>query len=163
MEKLAEAISGYLRMQIEAGADAVQIFDSHAGLLSDQDFWEASGRWIERIVRSLEGRVPVIVFAKGAHGNFKQLAGCGANILGIDWNINLSEVRGNLPAKVGVQGNLDPFLLATNPQAVRKAALGILEQMRGFNGHIFNLGHGVTPAAKLENIESLVDTVRNFK
>ncbi len=163
MEKLTEAISGYLRMQIEAGAEALQIFDSHAGLLSDRDFWAASGEWLERIVRSIGGKVPVIVFAKGAHGNWDQLAGCGAQALGVDWNIRLADVRRRLPVGVAVQGNLDPFLLTTNPEAVRAAATQILEQMRGLNGHIFNLGHGVTPGAKLENIESLVHTVRGFK
>lgn len=164
MEKLAAAVSGYLQMQIDAGVDAVQIFDSHAGLLSDQDFWPASGMWIQRIVQSLKASgVPVIVFAKGAHGSWKELSNCGANVLGIDWTINLAEVRLRLPEKVGVQGNLDPFLLSTNPEAVTKAASSILEQMRGLTGHIFNLGHGVTPAAKLENIGALVNTVRSFK
>jgi uroporphyrinogen decarboxylase len=163
MEKLAMAVSGYLQMQIEAGAEAVQIFDSHAGLLSDQDFWPASGIWIQRIVESLKGRVPVIVFAKGAHGSWNHLSNIGANILGVDWNVNLADVRRRLPPKMGVQGNLDPFLLTTNPEAVTAAALEILNEMRGMNGHIFNLGHGVTPAAKLENIQALVDAVRNFQ
>jgi len=160
MEKLTLAICGYLRMQIEAGADAVQIFDSHAGLLSDVDFWPASGWWMQRIVESVRGEVPVIVFARGAHGNWAELAACGAQVLGVDWNIRLAEVRRRLPADVGVQGNLDPFLLTTNPGAVRAAALRILGEMRGLNGHIFNLGHGVPPGAKLENIETLVHTVQ---
>jgi uroporphyrinogen decarboxylase len=163
MEKLTQAIIGYLQLQIDAGADALQIFESHASNLSDVDFWAASGEWIQRIVRAIGGKVPVIVFAKGAHGNWDDLAGSGAQVLGVDWNIRLSEVRRRLPANVGVQGNLDPFLLTTNPDAVRSAAGRILEDMRGLTGHIFNLGHGVTPGAKLENIEALVHTVRSFK
>ena len=163
MEKLSRAVAGFLQLQIDAGAEAVQIFDSHGGGLSDGDFWPASGSWIKQIIDSLKGRVPVIVFAKGAHGAWNQLSDSGANVLGVDWNINLADVRRRLPDTVGVQGNLDPFLLTTNPEAVTAGARRILEDMRGLNGHIFNLGHGVTPAAKLKNIEALVKTVRSFQ
>jgi uroporphyrinogen decarboxylase len=162
MEKLTRAISGFLQLQIDAGADAVQIFDSLGGVLSDGDYWEASGRWVQEIVRSLKGRVPVIVFAKGAHGNWDELAASGANILGVDWNISLARVAQNLPSNVGVQGNLDPFLLTTGPEAVARETKRILREMRGRAGHIFNLGHGVPPNAKLECIESLVSTVRGW-
>lgn len=163
MDKLTRAISAYLQLQIDAGAEAVQIFDSLGGVLSDGNFGPASAVWIEQIVKSLKRRVPVIVFAKGTHGNWADLVRTGANILGVDWNIRLSEVRSGLPANVGVQGNLDPFLLCTNPAAVSAEATRLLNEMQGFSGHVFNLGHGVTPAAKLENIESLVSTVKSFK
>ncbi len=123
----------------------------------------ASGCWMKRIVASLNGRVPVIVFAKGAHGNWDDLVETGAQVLGVDWNVRLAEVRARLPARVGVQGNLDPFLLCTTPEAVAAETSRILREMRGQPGHIFNLGHGVPPNAKLENIESLVSAVRNFK
>jgi uroporphyrinogen decarboxylase len=83
-------------------------------------------------------------------------------VLGIDWNLRLSEVAGRLPASVGVQGNLDPFLLSTTPTAVTTETSRILGEMRGRRGHIFNLGHGVPPNAKLENIQALVDTVRGW-
>ena len=163
LEKLATAVSRFLQLQIDAGADAVQIFDSLGGVLSDGSFGQASAVWIKRIVDSLNGRVPVIVFAKGAHGNWAELVGTGAQVVGVDWNINLAKVASRLPDTIGVQGNLDPFLLTTVPEAVRTETQRILRQMRGRAGHVFNLGHGVPPNAKLENIASLVETVRAYE
>jgi uroporphyrinogen decarboxylase len=155
-------VAGFLQLQIDAGAEAVQIFDSLGGVLSDGDFAAASGRWIQQIVASLQGQVPVIVFSKGTHGNWEELVDTGAQVLGVDWNIRLAAVAGRLPKHVGVQGNLDPFLLSTTPDAVANGARRILREMSGRAGHIFNLGHGVPPSAKLENIESLVNAVRSF-
>ena len=163
MNKLAGAVSILLQLQIDAGADAVQIFDSLGGLLSDGSFEPVSGRWIRQIVQSLRGKVPVIAFAKGVHGNWNELAAIGAQVVGVDWNVRLADVRSRLPENVAVQGNLDPFLLATSPEAVAAETTRILREMRGRTGHIFNLGHGVPPDAKLENIQALVDTVRGFK
>ncbi|HWQ92374.1 MAG TPA: uroporphyrinogen decarboxylase [Clostridia bacterium] len=163
MEKLTEAVAGFLNLQIDAGADAVQIFDSLGGVLSDSNYREASAIWIKQIVTSLKRRVPVIVFGKGVHGNWADLVDTGAQILGVDWNVRLAEVRDRLPARIGVQGNLDPSLLSTTPAVVSAETGRILREMRGRKGHIFNLGHGVTPSAKLENIEALVATVRSSK
>jgi uroporphyrinogen decarboxylase len=162
MEKLTEAVTAFLQLQIDAGAEAIQIFDSLGGALSEGGFGPASAVWIRRIITSLNGQVPAIVFAKSVHGNWADLAGTGANILGADWNVRLAEVAAQLPAKVGVQGNLDPFLLCTTPEAVAAETRRILLEMCGRPGHIFNLGHGVPPKAKLENIESLVRTVQSF-
>jgi uroporphyrinogen decarboxylase len=156
-------VAEFLQLQIDAGVDAVQIFDSLGGLLSDGNFGAASAVWIKRIVDSLEGRVPVIVFAKGAHGNWQDLVETGAHVLGVDWNIRLKDVCARLPRNIGVQGNLDPFLLSTSPDAVSAETTRILHEMGGRPGHIFNLGHGVPPSAKLENIQALVDTVRQHK
>ena len=163
LEKLTAAVSRFLQLQIDAGVDAVQIFDSLSGVLADGSFGPASVVWMERIVASLKGRVPVIVFAKGAHGNWQELAATGAQVLGVDWNLNLAEVAARVPQNVGVQGNLDPFLLTTTPPVVRAETQRILRQMRGRAGHVFNLGHGVPPNAKLENIASLVETVRAYE
>ena len=163
LEKLTEAVTRFLQLQIHAGADAVQIFDSLGGVLSDGDFERASGRWIKQIVASLKGQVPVIVFSKGTHGNWDDLVDTGAQVLGVDWNVRVADVAARLPEHVGVQGNLDPFLLCTSPEAVAAGTGRILREMRGRPGHIFNLGHGVPPNAKLENIGALVETVRSFK
>jgi uroporphyrinogen decarboxylase len=163
LEKLTKAVASFLQLQIDAGADAVQIFDSLGGVLSDGDFASASACWIRQIVGSLKGQVPVIVFSKGTHGNWDELVATGAQVLGVDWNVRLADVGARLPARVGVQGNLDPFLLSTTPEAVAAGASRILREMQGRPGHIFNLGHGVPPSAKLENIESLVRAVRSFK
>jgi uroporphyrinogen decarboxylase len=115
---------------------------------------------MKQIITSLKRQVPVIVFSKGTHGNWDTLAASGAQVLGVDWNVRLCEVRAALPPRIGVQGNLDPFLLSTTPELVAAETRRILSEMRGQPGHIFNLGHGVPPTAKLENIESLVQTVK---
>jgi len=163
LEKLTQAVSDFLQLQIDAGADAVQIFDSLGGVLSEADFAAASGRWMKQIVGSLRGKAPVIVFSKGTHGSWDELVATGAQVLGVDWNVRLADVRARLPDRVGVQGNLDPFLLTTTPAVVAAETSRVLREMRGRPGHIFNLGHGVPPNAKLENIESLVSAVRSFK
>ncbi|HEY2124168.1 MAG TPA: uroporphyrinogen decarboxylase [Chthoniobacterales bacterium] len=161
--KLTEAIGIYLGMQIDAGVDAVQIFDSHGGLAPAQDFEALSGRWITQIVSALGGRVPVIVFSKGANASWKELIATGANVLGVDWNVRLGEWRRRLPKDVGIQGNLNPSLLVhATAREIAVATTRLLTEMRGRPGYIFNLGHGVPPAARLEAIQSLVDTVRNF-
>jgi len=163
LEKLTAAVTEFLQMQIDAGVDAIQIFDSLGGWLADNAFEAASAHWIRRIIRSLKGTVPIIVFSKGTHENWDALVATGAHVIGVDWTVPLASVQSRLPALIGVQGNLDPFLLNTRPEIVSVEATRLLEEMRGRKGHIFNLGHGVPPTAKLECIESLVDTVRNFK
>lgn len=162
-EKLTAGVIEFLQLQIEAGVDAVQIFDSLGGILAGNIYEPASARWIGKIIAALEGRVPVIVFAKGVHGNWEALLRTGAQAISVDWTTRLAEVRGRLPKSIAVQGNLDPLLLTTTPWIVAAEADAILESMRGHHGHIFNLGHGVPPNASLECIESLVTAVRNFK
>src|SRR6266478_5323854 len=105
LEKLSQAVSNFLHLQIDAGADAVQIFDSLGGVLSNADYEAASARWMKQIIASLQNRVPVIVFSKSTHGNWNTLVDTGAQILGVDWTVNLAETRARLPEHVGVQGN----------------------------------------------------------
>ncbi len=163
MKKLTEAVTECLRIQIEAGADAVQIFDSLGGELPATAYEEASASWIREIITGLGGRAPVIVFGKGVHGNWDALLRTGAQGFSVDWTLSLSDVRRQLPAQVAVQGNLDPLLLTTSAEVVAREARALLESMRGRGGHIFNLGHGVPPTAKLECLESLVSTVQGFQ
>jgi len=172
-EKLTAAVTAYLKMQVAAGVDVVQIFDSHGGHLAPTDFQEASGRWMGQIIAALNDgaqgtarptRVPVIAFSLGTHGNWNDLVGTGANIIGIDWETKLADVRKVIPEGIGLQGNLSPALLCdATPAVVATETRAVLEAMRGRCGHIFNLGHGLTPGAKLENIAAVIDTVRNFK
>lgn len=159
-EKLAEATTRYLQMQIDTGVDAIQIFDTLGGELPASIFNEASGRWIKQIIAGLKGNTPVIVFSKGTHGNWGDLIDTGASVLGVDMGVRLSEVAAKLPKHIAVQGNLDPALLASTPEAAATATKRILNEMKGRAGHIFNLGHGVTPESKLECIQAVVDTVR---
>src|SRR5665213_1503477 len=163
-EKLTTAVTAYLKMQIAAGVDAVQIFDSHGGHLAATEFQEASGRWTNQIIATLGGKVPVINFSLGTHGNWPDLITSGANVLGIDWQTSMAEARKIIPAHIAMQGNLSPVHIAeSTPEVVATETKKILETMRGRPGHIFNLGHGLTPGAKLENIAALVETVRAFK
>lgn len=165
-EKLTIAVADYLAMQVAAGVDALQIFDSHGGHLAPTEFAEASGRWMGEIVTRLNAatEVPVIVFSLGTHGNWPDLIGTGADVIGIDWQTPMAEARRLVPEHIALQGNLPPTLISdATPEVVARETRAVLEAMRGRPGHIFNLGHGLTPAAKLENIGALVETVKNFK
>jgi len=163
MEKITAVVAGFVRMQIASGAEAVQIFDSNGDLLADNAYEAASGRWIREIIAAVGAEVPVILFSKGVLGRLAPLVSTGANVLSVDWTQPLAAVRRLLPENVGVQGNLDPFLLTTTPELVATETTRILRDMKGLNGHVFNLGHGVQPTAKLECIQALVDTVRSHK
>jgi uroporphyrinogen decarboxylase len=173
MEKLTHAVTRYLTMQAACGVDALQLFDSHGGLLATADFPEASGRWMSDIIQECRrqmaerGREPgpaMIVFSLGAHGNWRELVATGAEVLGVDWQSSLADVRRRVPDTVGLQGNLRPSLLVeASPERVAGETRRVLEAMRGRPGHIFNLGHGTPPDAKLENLAVLVETVRAFR
>lgn len=160
MAKLTRAVATFLQMQIDAGVDAVQIFDSVGGALPPDGFNAGSGRWMKEIIDALERQVPVIVFSKGTHGNWKSLAATGAHAVGVDWSVRLADAVSSLPSTTAIQGNLDPAVLLTTPEIVTNEARRILGEMAGRHGHIFNLGHGVPPTARLENLETLVSTVR---
>jgi uroporphyrinogen decarboxylase len=163
-EKLTVAITAYLQMQIAAGVDALQIFDSHGGHLAPTEFQEASGRWMKEIISQLGGKVPTIAFSLGTHCNWNDLISTGANVIGLDWQTSMTDARKLIPENIGLQGNLPPSLISdATPEVVARETKIILETMRGRAGHIFNLGHGLTPGAKLENIAALVATVKGFK
>lgn len=159
MEKICDGVVRSLRKQIDAGADAVQIFDSFGHTIPPHLYHEVSGRWIRRIVDELATEQPVILFRRGAFSDPLHLIETGATVFGLDFAVSLADVRKLLPGHP-LQGNLDPAVLLTSPDAVRREALLIIETMRGENGFIFNLGHGVPPGAKLECIQALVDAVR---
>ena len=163
LEKITQALISYFNMQIEAGVDVIQIFDSWGGVLPDHAFVEASTKWMTRVVDAIKDRVPVIVFSKGMHDHLDPLVATNANMLGVSWTASLPKVRDALPAHVGVQGNLDPVLMSTTPEVVRHYATELLQSMRGRDGWIFNLGHGIQPSAKPENMAALVDTITSFR
>jgi uroporphyrinogen decarboxylase len=163
LEKLTAALIAYFKMQIAAGADAIQIFDSWGGIIAGQDYEAASLRWIRQIVEALPREFPVILYAKGTAPHLTDQAFTGVRVLSVDWTNDLAIVRRTLPANVAVQGNLDPVLMNTTPEIVRRETTRLLEAMRGMNGHIFNLGHGIMPHAKIECMQALVDTVVTWK
>jgi uroporphyrinogen decarboxylase len=163
LEKLTAALIAYFQMQIAAGADAIQIFDSWGGVIAGPDYEAASLQWIRRIIAALPAGFPIILFAKGTAPHLAAQGGSGARVLSVDWTCDLAAVRRTLPARVAVQGNLDPVLLLTTPAIVRHEVERLLESMRGTRGHVFNLGHGITPQARLECVGALVETVTGWR
>jgi len=162
--KLAETATDYLNAQIEHGAQAVQIFDSWGGILSPEAFREFSLRYIEQIVSGLkrenEGRqVPVIVFSKGANTHLEALADTGCNALGLDWTISLQEARRRVGDRVALQGNLDPAIVRCKPDIIRQQAGNVLNSFGQGDGHVFNLGHGITPDIDPDHVDVLVNAV----
>ena len=163
LEKLTEALIVYFKLQIAAGADAIQIFDSWGGIIAGPDYEAASLQWIRRIVAALPAEFPIILYAKGTAPHLTDQAFTGVRVVSVDWTNELAVVRRTLPDNVAVQGNLDPVLMQTTPTIVRREAGRLLESMRGTAGNIFNLGHGITPSARIECMEALVETVTQWK
>ena len=163
MGKLTASLIAYFRMQIAAGADAIQIFDSWGGAVAGADYQDASLRWIREIIAAMPRDFPVILFGKGTGQHLMDQAFTGARVLSIDASNDLASVRRSLPGNLALQGNLDPVLLSTTPQIARREAVRLLESVRGSAGHIFNLGHGILPSAKIECVEAVVDAVTTWK
>ncbi len=162
LESVTEVCCGYARMLVEAGADAIQIFDSWAGMCPATIYGEASLKWIEMIVKSLKGTAPVILYAKSMGHEAEALAATGAQVLSFDWSVDLARARDRLPSQIAVQGNLDPALLLGDVNITRDAATHLLKSMRGKRGHIFNTGHGLLPGTGVENVAALVDAVTTW-
>lgn len=161
LDKLADAVSAYLSAKIKAGVDAVQIFDTWGGILAQKDFEEFSMRYIEKIISNLKRKEqPVIVFAKGVHFKLDKLAKTGADVLGMDWTMDLKKVRKQVNDKVALQGNLDPCVLYAEKDIIRKEVKKVLKSFGKGSGHIFNLGHGILPDIKPENAKALVEFVK---
>jgi len=161
MQKLTDAIVDYLHLQIDAGADAVQLFDSWAAICPAAHYEAWSLRWIHHIINELKDRVPVILYAKGMGHLAAEQIHTGASVLSLDWTVNLRRVRHNLGHGIAVQGNLDPTTLTTTPDIVRREARRVLADAGRQPGYLFNLGHGMLPSAKIECVEALVETVAN--
>ncbi|MCU0343430.1 MAG: uroporphyrinogen decarboxylase [Ignavibacterium sp.] len=149
LDKLANTVADYLSAKIEAGCNAVQIFDTWGGILSQKDFEEFSLEYVEKIISKIKRKdEPVIFFAKGVHYNLNKLAGIGADVLGLDWTMDLGKVRREVGDKVALQGNLDPTALYANKNHIKESVKDILNSFGKGNGHIFNLGHGILPDIK---------------
>ena len=163
----AQAVTAYLNEQIAAGAQAVQIFDTWGGLLSDAAFPEFSLAYMRQIISDLtrehEGRrVPVILFTKGGGQWLELMAESGADALGLDWTVNLGQARQRVGSQVALQGNFDPAALFGTPESVRAEVRRILHSYGEGSGHVFNLGHGISQHTDPENVQALVDAVREY-
>lgn len=161
----AETVTQYLNAQIAAGAQAVMVFDSWGGALSHNAYREFSLQYIEQIMTGLtrenEGRiVPRIAFTKGGGLWLEAQAGIGADALGLDWTVDLGEARRRVGDQVALQGNLDPAILLSTPQAIEKEVASILASYGKGHGHVFNLGHGITQWTPPENAAAMLQAVR---
>ena len=166
LDKLARSVTAYLNAQIEAGAQAVQIFDSWGGALSHDAYQEFSLHYMAQIVDGLKRdhdgqRIPVILFSKGCNTQLEALADTGADALGLDWTITLDEARRRVGDRVALQGNMDPSILLTEPRTVEEQAAKVLASFGRGHGHVFNLGHGITPEVKPETLGALIQHVVN--
>ncbi|MCX6150567.1 MAG: uroporphyrinogen decarboxylase [Ignavibacteriales bacterium] len=161
LEKLSVAVADYLSAKIEAGVNAVQIFDTWGGILSQTDFEEFSLQYISRVIDNIKRKnEPVIVFAKGVHYKLSKLAKCGADVLGLDWTMDLDKTRTAIGEKVSLQGNLDPCVLYAPEDKIKEEVIRILESYGKGSGHIFNLGHGLLPDTDPEKVKALVGFVK---
>ncbi len=165
LDKLADAVVVYLQAQIEAGAQAVQIFDTWGGVLSDTAYQSFSLRYMDTICRELKRKypdVPVILFTKGAGVWLEKIAATGCDALGLDWSVNIREARQRLQDKVALQGNMDPAVLRAPVAVIEREVAEILRSFgkHGDNsGHVFNLGHGITPDIDPEHAAAFIDAV----
>ena len=167
LEKLAATVTDYLNAQIDSGAQAVQIFDTWGGALSAQAYKDFSLRYMAQIVSGLrrenEGRrVPVILFSKGCNTQLEGLANTGCDALGVDWTIALKQARKLVGNRVALQGNLDPSVLLAEKKVIRREVSDTLNSFGQGNGHVFNLGHGITPDVDPDNLTALISAVREL-
>ncbi len=165
LDTTAQTVIQYLNAQIAAGAQAVMIFDSWGGALSHDAYKEFSLNYMQKIVDGLtktnDGRVvPSVVFTKGGGLWLESQAAIGADALGLDWTVDIGSARQRVGAQVALQGNLDPAILLSTPEAIEKEVVKVLQSYGNGHGHVFNLGHGITQLTPPENAAAMLDAVR---
>ena len=166
----AKAVAEYLNAQIDAGAQAVMVFDSWGGALADGAYQEFSLKYMQQVVsllkRDKDGvKIPAIVFTKGGGQWIEQIADIGADAVGLDWTVNLTQARKLVGHKVGLQGNLDPAILFASPDQIRAEVHKVLDAFgtpTAGNGHVFNLGHGISQFTPPENVAAMVEAVHSY-
>ncbi len=159
------AVVAYLNAQIEAGAQAVMVFDTWGGMLSHAAYQEFSLAYMRRIIAGLKRthagvRIPNIVFTKGGGGWLESIAAIGCDAIGLDWTVDIGAARARIGTRVALQGNLDPTILLTNPEVVCREVEAILSSYGKGSGHVFNLGHGISQYTPPENVSALIEAVR---
>jgi uroporphyrinogen decarboxylase len=167
LDKLAQSVTSYLNGQIMAGAEAVQIFDTWGGALSHAAYREFSLSYMQKIVDGLirehNGQViPVILFTKNGGQWLQAIADTGATAIGLDWTTDISSARRQVGDRVALQGNMDPTMLYASPQRIREEVSSILEGYGNGSGHVFNLGHGITPEVNPENARVFIESVHEL-
>lgn len=166
MSKLADSVTAYLNAQIEAGAQAVMVFDSWGGALTTPHYKAFSLAYMQQIadqlIREKDGqKIPLILFTKGGGLWLQDIADTGCDAVGLDWSVDINSARQQIGDKVALQGNMDPAIMATNPDVIKQEAARILAGFGHGSGHVFNLGHGITPNITPENVAALVDAVHD--
>lgn len=167
LDTLAQSVTAYLKAQAAAGAQTLMVFDTWGGLLGPSAFREFSLRYLLQVVDALKvdaqtRDVPVILFSKGAHLHLAPMAETGCDALGVDWTIDLSDAREAVSGKVALQGNLDPTVLRAHPDVIRREVRRVLDSYGNHPGHVFNLGHGITPDVDPEHVKVLVNEVHAY-
>ncbi|MCY3768208.1 MAG: uroporphyrinogen decarboxylase [Gammaproteobacteria bacterium] len=164
LDKVCHAVIDYLSAQVNAGAQALMVFDTWGGVLTTPDYLQFSLRYLHRIVSALKAtadgqHVPVILFTKGGGNWLEPIAETGCDAIGLDWTISLSAARKRVGHKVALQGNMDPTVLYASSGKVAREAERILDDFGQADGHVFNLGHGIHPGIEPDRVKTLVDTV----
>jgi len=163
MEKLAQLVGEYLLAQAAAGANALQLFDSWVGILSPADYRELVQPYSRRALEiASAANVPLIHFGTNTNGMLEDIRDAGGDVIGVDWRIDLGDAAKRLGPDVAIQGNLDPIALQAPWPDLQTRAKYVLDQMTGRPGHIFNLGHGISPQVPMENVKRLVDFVHEY-
>lgn len=162
MDQLVRAITAYVNAQITAGAQAIQLFDSWVGCLAPQDYRTFLLPHMQTLIQGVTPGVPLIHFGTGTAGLLELLAEAGGDVIGVDWRTDLDVAWERIGADRAVQGNLDPLALFAPLDTLRQQVQRILDQARGREGHIFNLGHGIVPQTPVDNVIALVDMVHEF-
>ena len=165
--KIADSVTLYLNAQVAAGAQALMIFDTWGGCLTPEMYQVFSLDYMQKIVdnitREADGRkVPVVLFTKGGAQWLNQMADTGCDALGLDWTINIADAKAMVGDRVALQGNMDPNTLYASPERIREEAAKILKGFGTGEGHVFNLGHGITPDINPEHVKVLVDSVHEL-
>jgi len=167
LDVVARSVASYLAAQAAAGAQALMVFDTWGGLLAPDMFREFSLRYLSQIAQSIKSDktardVPLILFSKGANGHLEALADTGCAALGLDWTISLGDARTRVGSRVALQGNLDPAVLHARPETIRAEVKNALDSFGAHPGHVFNLGHGITPDVDPDHLGVLIDAVHDL-
>ncbi len=167
LDRLAQSVAEHLNAQIKAGVHLVMIFDTWGGMLETQQYQEFSLNYVQQIIENLireqhGRRIPIILFTKNGAQWLEKMAHTGCDVLGVDWQVHLGQARAQLKNKIALQGNMHPELLLKTPDEIYQNVARILAEYGTGSGHIFNLGHGITPDVPPENVTVLVDAVHSL-
>lgn len=163
LKKISDVTIAYLNMQVDAGVNALQLFDSWANVLSWNDYKEFSHQYNKYIIENIKRTVPVISFSKGASVFAPLMIEAKPDVISIDWNADIKNVKQTLPEGIAIQGNLDPNVLYANKDVITKKITELFERMRGEPGFIFNLGHGIQPDMSFDHVKHAVEVIKAFR